>query len=88
MFKKPIHYPNLKTILLVERFLQTRKKPVSKNEILRKLPKKIMRPTLNVILEYLELSGKIFISKKGVKWAFEDNKKFERALRKVAEDIF
>lgn len=89
MFKqKLIHYPNLKTILQVERFLQTRNKAVSKNEILRRLPKKVMRPTLNVILEYLEFSGKVFISKKGVEWVFEDNKKFERALRKVADDIF
>ena len=89
MFKqKAIHYPNLKTILLVESFLQKRKEPISKNEILRKLPKKTMRQTLNIILEYLEISGKIFVSKNGVEWVFEDNKKFEKALRKIAEDIF
>ena len=89
MFKqKVIHYPNLKTVLMIELFLQKRKKRISKNELGKKLPKKVMRQTLNIVLEYLEASGKIFISKKGVEWTFEDNKKFEKALRKVAEDIF
>ena len=89
MFKqKLIHYPSLKTVIMVEGYLQKRKKAISKNELLKKLPKKTMRQTLNIILEYLEASGKIFISKGGVQWAFEDNKKFERALRKIAEDIF
>jgi len=88
MFKqKAIHYPNLKTVLMIEAFLQKRKK-ISKNELMNKLPKKTMRQTLNIALEYLEASGKVFISKKGVEWTFEDNKKFEKALRKVAEDIF
>ena len=85
--QKAIHYPNLKTVLMIETFLQKRKK-ISKNELMDKLPKKIMRQTLNITLEYLEASGKVFVSKKGVEWTFEDNKKFEKALRKVAEDIF
>ncbi|MEK6922797.1 MAG: hypothetical protein AABX08_03295 [Nanoarchaeota archaeon] len=89
MFRqKLIHYPNLKTILMIEVYLQKRKKPISKNELLERVPKKIMRQTLNIILEYLEASGKIIITKKGIQWVFEDNKKFEKALRKIAEDIF
>lgn len=86
MFKqKPIHYPNLKTVLMVEYFLQTRKKPLSRNQILEKLPKKIMRPTLNIILEYLELSGKVFVGRKGIEWMHQENRKFEITLRRAAE---
>ncbi len=88
MFKqKAIHYPNLKTVLMVERFLQKQKKPLSKNKVLERLPKKIMRPTLNIILEYLELSGKILIGKKGVEWVHDENKKLRIALRKAADDL-
>ncbi len=88
MFKqKPIHYPNLKTILLIEAFLEKQKKPVSKNYVLKKLPNKIMRQTLNITLEYLELSGKIYIGKEGIEWTFDDNKKLKLTLRRAAESF-
>ena len=49
------------------------KSPLSKNEIDRRLTKQIMRPTLNVILQYLEQSGKIAILKEGIIWIHKDN---------------
>ena len=82
-----IHYPNLKTVLMVERFLEKQKELVSKNYLLEHLPKKVMRQTLNIILEYLELSGKIAIKKKGIEWIFDENKKLRIALKKAA-DLF
>ena len=85
--QKPIHYPNLKTVIMVENFLQNKRKPISRNEILRNIPRKIMRPTLNIILEYLEISGKIFIGKKGVEWTQDENKRLKTALRKAAEEF-
>ena len=85
--QKPIHYPNLKTILLIEAFLEKQKSSVSKNYILNNIQKKIMRPTLNVALEYLELSGKISINKHGVEWIFDENKKLKMLLRKAADSI-
>ena len=88
MFKKPpIHYPNLKTVIMIEAFLEKQKKPVSKNEILEKLHKKTMRQTLNIALEYLELSGKIYIGKNGIEWVFDENKKLKTSLRKAAESF-
>ena len=88
MFKqKPIHYPNLKTVIMIESFLERQKKPISKNHILRKLPKGVMRQTLNISLEYLELSGKIFIGKQGIEWVFDENKKLKTTLRKAAEEF-
>ena len=88
MFKQEaIHYPNLKTIIMIESFLQQQSKSVSKNFIFENLPKQVMRQTLNITLEYLELSGKIHSSKKGVEWVFDDNKKLGIALRKAADSF-
>ncbi|MDP2750765.1 MAG: hypothetical protein Q8O89_08095, partial [Nanoarchaeota archaeon] len=61
-----LHYPRLDTILKVEKILKTAKEPLSKNELDRRLETKIMRPTLNIILEYLEQSGKIAILNEGI----------------------
>ena len=89
MFKQSIiHYPNLKTVIMIEAFLAKQKKPVSKNYILEKIQKKIMRQTLNIALEYLELSGKIFIGKKGIEWVFDEDNKLKTKLRKAAEEFF
>ncbi len=88
MFKQRlIHYPNLKTVLMVESFIKKQKGLISKNFILNNIKKKIMRQTLNIILEYLELSGKIYIGKRGIEWVFEDSTKMDRMLRKAADSI-
>lgn len=80
-----IHYPNLKTILKVEKVLQKADEPISKNEIMRRLPKKVMRQTLNAIIDYLEESGKILNGKNGVLWTFNENPKFKKLLRDSVE---
>src|SRR3989338_11002698 len=54
-----IHYPNLKTVLMVEDTLKNSNKPITREQLKKKLPTQIMHQTLNVILEYLEKSGKI-----------------------------
>lgn len=66
-----LHYPRLDTILAVERILKTSHEPLAKNEIDRRLKKQIMRPTLNLILQYLEESGKIAILKEGIIWIYK-----------------
>lgn len=68
-----LHYPRLDTILKVEKILKTAKEPVSKNEIDRRLDTQIMRPTLNLILDYLEESGKIAILKEGIIWIYSQD---------------
>ena len=80
-----IHYPNLRTILEVENVLKEADEPISKNEIMRRLNKKIMRQTLNAIIDYLEESGKILNGEKGVLWTFNENPKFKKLLRDSAE---
>lgn len=68
-----LHYPRLDTILKVEKILKTAKEPLSKNEIDRRLETQIMRPTLNLILDYLEQSGKIAVLKEGILWIYSED---------------
>ena len=72
MTSEVLHYPRLDTILNVEKIIKTAMNPLSKNEIDRRLSKKIMRPTLNVILSYLQKSGKIALLKEGIIWIYKD----------------
>ena len=80
-----LHYPRLDTILKVEKILKTARGPVSKNEIDRRLDTQIMRPTLNIILEYLEQSGKIAILKEGIIWIYSQDasEKLKAKLQKA-----
>ena len=73
MLNEPLHYPRLDTILNVEKVIKRSKNPLSKNEIDRRLSKQIMRQTLNLILEYLEDSGKIAILKEGIIWIYHED---------------
>lgn len=81
-----LHYPRLDTILNVEAVIRNARQTVSKNEIDRRLKKQIMRPTLNLILKYLEESGKIAILKQGIIWIYKKDisprlrKKLEKAV--------
>ena len=84
MARRILHYPRLDTILKVEEILKLAKGPLSKNEIDRRLKAKIMRPTLNLILEYLEQSGKILPAKEGIVWVYSEDisEKLKARLRK------
>jgi hypothetical protein len=73
MAKQVLHYPRLDTILRVEAIIKKAKEPISKNEIDRRSTKQIMRPTLNIILEYLEESGKIALLKEGIIWIHKED---------------
>ena len=73
MVQQVLHYPRLDTVLNVEEIIKKSKDVLSKNEIDRRLRKKIMRPTLNVILAYLENSGKIAQLKEGIIWIYKEN---------------
>ena len=65
-----IHYPNLSTMLEVERVLKEAEEPISKEEIKRRLPTKIMHQTLNLILKYMENRGLIHADEKGILWTY------------------
>ena len=48
-----IHYPNLKTVLMIEDVLKNANTLLTREQLKKKLPVKIMHQTLNVILKYL-----------------------------------
>ncbi len=59
-----IHYPRLDTILMVEEAIRDAKEYPSKRQLWLSLKRKVMYQTFNVIISYLEESGKI-IQKNG-----------------------
>ena len=66
---------------MVEDVLQKADLAISKNELLRRLPKQTMRQTLNVILDYLEERGLIMIGERGVLWVYNENPKMKKVLK-------
>ncbi len=79
-----LHYPTLRTVMMVEDKIRSADAVISKNELKRRLPVKIMHQTLSLILEYLESSGKIMIGTKGISWLQNDNAKLKAMLKKAA----
>ena len=63
-----VHYPTLKTILMVENALKDARTQISREELKRKLPSKIMHQTLNLILDYLEERKMISDKREGISW--------------------
>ncbi len=78
-----LHYPNLKTVLQIEKVLREADTVISKNELKRRLPVGIMHQTLNVVLGYLEDSGKIFVGEKGITWVQQENPKLRKLLARA-----
>lgn len=72
-----IHYPNLSTMLEVEKVLRDADEPLSKEEIKRRLPTKIMHQTLNLILAYMENRGLIHAGEKGILWTYNPSPKLQ-----------
>lgn len=85
MENKIIHYPNLKTVLAVEEALKKSNKLLTREELKEKLPMKIMHQTLNVILNYLEDSGKIMDGRKGILWIYNPSSKLDKAIKEGIE---
>lgn len=80
-----MHYPSLKTVLMVEETLKKSNKLLTREKLKGKLPKKIMHQTLNVILEYLEESGKILDGRKGILWIYNPSAKMDKAIKEGIE---
>ncbi|MHB1830593.1 MAG: hypothetical protein ACYCO0_04335 [Candidatus Micrarchaeaceae archaeon] len=64
------HSPTLNTVLMVEQTLRDSKEVIKISELKRRLPRKVMHATLLEILNYLQESGKILITTKGVVWTY------------------
>jgi hypothetical protein len=82
---KIIHYPSLRTMLMVEKILRNAEVAISREELKRRLPVKIMHQTLNLILQYMENRGLIVDSHKGILWIYNPSPKLKKAIEEGRE---
>ncbi len=67
-----LRYPRLDTVLMVEEAIRNAEEYPTKAELWKNLPKKMMYQTFNLILDYLEYSGKILIAKdRAIIWIYD-----------------
>ena len=85
MTESVLHYPRLDTVLMVEEVLKEAELAISKSELARRLPKQVMRQTLNLILSYLEEKGVIMTGSKGILWIHNDSQKMRKLLNSSVE---
>jgi len=85
IYKKVIHYPTLKTMLMIEKVLKNAETIIDREELKRRLPAKIMHQTLNIILKYLEEKGMILDSHKGILWIYNPSQKLRKAISEGRE---
>lgn len=79
-----LHSPTLESVFMVEEAIQKYSQECGKYQLWKKLPKKMMYQTFQVILDYLEQSGKIVIDKEGcIIWTFSP----KRIKRLIKEDL-
>ena len=83
--KEIIHYPSLRTMLMVERILREADTMIDREELKRRLPTKIMHQTLNLILRYLEEKGMIMDGHKGILWIYNPSPKLRKAIENARE---
>jgi len=57
--------PTLQTVLMVEKVIDENSGEYKKTELFRKLPKKVMWQTFQIIMEYLESIHKIAYDREG-----------------------
>ncbi|MFH0831357.1 MAG: hypothetical protein V1886_00610 [archaeon] len=85
MEQEILHYPNLRTVLMVEKILKEAETTISRTELKERLPKGIMHQTLNLILDYLEKRGMIVDIHKGILWIYNPSPKLKAAIEKGTE---
>lgn len=79
-------YPNLNTVLMVEKFLEkNRDVPMPLAELRKNLPRQVMYPTLKIILEYLWKSGKIVYGPRGVQWIYSKPEHIKKMMDGAVE---
>jgi exosome complex RNA-binding protein Rrp4 len=84
--QKTRHSPTLNTVMMVENVIKNAKGSViTIPEIKRALPRQVNHSTLKVVLEYLEASGRIVVTLKGITWIHNTNTNLRQAIAKGME---
>ena len=83
MVQQVLHYPRLDTVIMVEETIRKAKEYPTKAALWRNLKKKVMYQTFLVILDYLQVSNKIYIDTKNgrIVWIWNP-KSVEEILKK------
>ena len=66
---------------MVEDVLKKANLAVTREQLKKRLKRKVMHQTLNVVLKYLEDSGKILDGRKGIVWIYNSSPKLDKAIR-------
>ena len=77
-----VHFPSLKTVLMVEEVLRGTHGKLNREELKEKLPKKIMHQTLNVVLSYLSERGLISDNRQGIEWIYNGHPNLRKNAHK------
>lgn len=73
-FKTIAHYPQLDTVLMVEKFIREHSGEFRKRSLWERLPRKMMYQTFCVAFDYLLESGKIATDSEGkIAWIWNPN---------------
>lgn len=79
-----LHSPTLESVIMVEKTIYKYSQQYGKYQLWKKLPRKMMYQTYQVILEYLEKSGKIMIDTDGcIIWTYNP----QRIQKLINEDL-
>ncbi|MDD5649860.1 MAG: hypothetical protein PHF86_05475 [Candidatus Nanoarchaeia archaeon] len=79
-----LHSPTLESVIMVEKTIQKYTQECGKYQLWKKLPKKMMYQTFQLILNYLVDSGKILIDKEGcIIWIYNP----ERIKKLMKENL-
>lgn len=82
MVQTLLYNPTLESVLMVEKIIEHYSGECGKYQLWKKLPKKMMYQIFQVILAYLEQSGKILIDDEGIviwTWDPEGIKKLKKS---------
>jgi len=79
------HSPTLKTVQMVEKTLQDAGEPLTIAQLKKKLPRQVMHSTLLQVLDYIQESGKILITTKGIVWTYMPREQLEALMKRGRE---
>ena len=63
-----LHYPRLDTVLMIEEAIQKHEDYPTRMQLWKSLSKQVQYQTFNLVLDYLEHSGKIMFHEKKIIW--------------------
>ncbi len=78
-----LHYPRLDTVLMIENKLKNSDNYLSRTELWKNLPKKIMYQTYKIVIDYLIDSRKVILTKDDkLVWVFADSSTAKKLIEK------